>query len=45
VEAPWLHLHFAEHRNEIYRDPLRPGALSPWQDTTAPMVTRICVVT
>lgn len=41
VEARWLRLHFAEHRNEIYRDPLRPGALSPWQDTTAPLVTRI----
>lgn len=41
VEAPWLHLHFAEHRNGVYRDPLRPGALSPWRDTTAPQVTRI----
>ena len=30
VEAPWLHVHFAEHRAGVYRDPLRPGALSPW---------------
>ena len=41
VEAPWLHVHFAEHRNGVYRDPLRPGALSPWRDTTTPQVTKI----
>ena len=41
VEAPWLHLHFAEHRAGVYRDPLRPGALTPWRDTTAPRVTKI----
>lgn len=41
VEAPWLHLHFAEHRSGVYRDPLRPGALAPWRDTTKPHVTRI----
>jgi peptidase M23-like protein len=41
VEAPWLHLHFAERRIGSYRDPLRPGALSPWTDTTRPHVTRI----
>ena len=41
VAAPWLHVHFAERRAGIYRDPLRPGALTPWQDTTKPRVTRI----
>ena len=41
VEAPWLHLHFAEHRSDVYRDPLRPGALTPWRDTTKPRVTKI----
>ena len=41
VEAPWLHLHFAEHRAGVYRDPLRPGALTPWRDTTEPRVTKI----
>ena len=41
VEAPWLHLHFAEHRSGVYRDPLRPGALTPWHDTTTPHVTKI----
>lgn len=41
VEAPWLHVHLAEHRSGVYRDPLRPGALTPWNDTTRPHVTRI----
>ena len=41
VEAPWLHVHFAEHRSGVYRDPLRPGALTPWRDMTKPSVTRI----
>jgi hypothetical protein len=41
VQAPWLHVHFAEHRAGVYLDPLRPGALTPWSDTTAPQVTRI----
>ncbi len=41
VEAPWLHLHFAEHRGRDYRDPLRPGALTPWNVTTKPRVTKI----
>jgi hypothetical protein len=41
VQAPWLHVHFAEHRAGVYRDPLRPGALAPWADTTSPQVARI----
>ena len=41
VESPWLHVHFAEHRSGIYRDPLRPGALTPWRETTKPQVTKI----
>ncbi len=41
VEAPWLHVHFAEHRSGGYRDPLRPGALTPWADTTKPHVTKV----
>jgi hypothetical protein len=41
VEAPWLHVHFAEHRDGVYVDPLRPGALTPWRDRTRPRVTRI----
>jgi len=41
VEAPWLHVHFAEHRTGVYRNPLRPGALTPWRETTKPRVTKI----
>lgn len=41
IAAPWLHVHFAEHRAGIYRNPLRAGALSPWVDDTDPQVTKI----
>jgi hypothetical protein len=41
IESPWLHVHFAEHRSGVYRDPLRPGALAPWSDRTKPRVTRV----
>ena len=41
VDAPWLHVHFAERRDGSYRSPIRPGALAPWQDHTKPAVTRI----
>ena len=41
VDAPWLHVHFAERRAGTYRNPLRAGALTPWQDSTRPKVTRV----
>jgi hypothetical protein len=41
VDAPWLHVHFAERRGGEYRSPLRPGALTPWQDHTSPVVTAV----
>jgi Peptidase family M23 len=41
VDAPWLHVHFAERRSGSYRNPLRAGALTPWHDDTHPAVTRI----
>jgi hypothetical protein len=41
IEAPWLHVHLAERRAGEYRNPLRPGALTPWRDTTKPRVTGI----
>jgi hypothetical protein len=41
VEAPWLHVHFAERSGNAYRNPLRAGALTPWVDTTRPSVTAI----
>jgi hypothetical protein len=41
----WGHVHFAESINGAYRNPLRPGALSPYVDRTAPSVTSIGFVT
>ncbi len=41
VDAPWLHVHFAERREGTYRNPLRAGALTPWHDDTRPTVTRV----
>jgi hypothetical protein len=41
VDAPWLHVHFAERRGGEYRSPLRAGALTPWADHSQPVVTRI----
>lgn len=41
VDAPWLHVHFAERRGGVYRNPLRKAGLTPWHDTTRPAVTAI----
>jgi hypothetical protein len=41
IDAPWLHVHFAERRAGSYRNPLRAGALTPWTDRTKPAVSRI----
>jgi hypothetical protein len=41
VEAPWGHLHFAERYRKRYRNPLRPGALTPWTDPCSPRITAI----
>jgi len=41
VDATWLHVHFAERDGTMYRNPLRPGALTPWTDATPPQVTSV----
>lgn len=41
VLAPWAHVHFAERRRGTYVDPLRPGALTPWNDPTSPRIAAI----
>jgi hypothetical protein len=43
VAASWEHVHFAEHRNGVYVNPLRPGALGPYTDTTVPTVRAVSV--
>lgn len=44
IEAPWLHVHFAESVRGAYRNPLRPGALGPWVDPTTPRIAGITFV-
>jgi hypothetical protein len=41
IAAPWLHVHFAERRGGLYRNPLRSAGLEPWKDTSRPKVTAI----
>ena len=43
VAATWEHVHFAERRNGAYVNPLRPGAMGPYADTTAPAVRAVRV--
>jgi murein DD-endopeptidase MepM/ murein hydrolase activator NlpD len=41
VKASWAHVHFAELEDGAYVNPLRPGALEPYFDTTTPTVAWI----
>jgi murein DD-endopeptidase MepM/ murein hydrolase activator NlpD len=41
VKASWAHVHFAEMEDGSYVNPLRPGALEPYADTTTPTVAWI----
>jgi Peptidase family M23 len=34
----WGHVHFSDRRNGVYVNPLRPGALGPYADSTPPVV-------
>lgn len=43
VKGPWGHVHFAERRNGVYVNPLRPGAMGPYADTTVPTVRAVTV--
>jgi hypothetical protein len=38
IEKPWAHVHFSESRYGRYLNPLRPGAMGPYADTTVPSV-------
>ena len=35
------HVHLAESQNGVYLNPLRPGALTPYADTTVPVVSTV----
>jgi peptidase M23-like protein len=39
----WGHVHFAERRNGEYLNPLRPGGIGPYTDTTVPTVHSVWV--
>jgi Peptidase family M23 len=41
VRAGWDHVHLAESEHGTYLNPLRPGALTPYADTTVPVVSSI----
>jgi hypothetical protein len=43
VEKPWAHVHFAERHGSTYVNPLRPGGLLPYCDTTKPTVAALRV--
>jgi hypothetical protein len=38
IERPWGHVHFAEQIGAHHVNPLRPGALTPFRDTTRPTI-------
>jgi hypothetical protein len=41
IATGWGHVHFAERRGDAYWNPLRAGALRPYEDYGAPVVSRI----
>ncbi|MFN8222059.1 MAG: M23 family metallopeptidase [Gaiellales bacterium] len=43
VKAPWAHVHFADFVDGRYLNPLRPGALGPYRDTTVPTIRSLTV--
>lgn len=43
IARGWGHVHFAESVGGQYRNPLRPGAMRPFSDSAAPVVTAVGV--
>ena len=41
IAKGWGHVHLAERRGDAYWNPLRQGALTPYEDFGAPVVSRI----
>lgn len=39
----WAHVHFAESRNGVFVNPLRPGGLGPFVDRTRPTIEKVRV--
>jgi hypothetical protein len=43
IAPTWGHVHFAEYLSGTPLNPLRPGALGPYVDTTSPLITGLGV--
>ena len=43
IEEGWGHVHFSELRDDVYLNPLRPGAIGPYEDRTQPVVKSLRV--
>lgn len=43
AQPPWEHVHFSEVHDGVYVNPLRPGAIGPFSDTTRPWVKELRV--
>jgi hypothetical protein len=43
IAAGWGHVHLAERRGDAYWNPLRAGAMGPYEDYGAPVVSQIVV--
>lgn len=41
IAPSWAHVHLAERVQRRYVNPLRPGALTPWVDTSSPRIVAI----
>jgi hypothetical protein len=41
VAHGWGHIHFSERIDGAHVNPLRPGAIGPFADTTIPVVRRV----
>jgi Peptidase family M23 len=43
IAAGWGHVHFAERIDGVYVNPLRPGGIGPYSDTSAPSVAGVSI--
>jgi len=43
VERGWGHVHLAENVNGVFLNPLRPGGLAPYVDTTSPTIAALTI--
>jgi Peptidase family M23 len=44
IAKGWGHVHFAEHRGDLYLNPLRDGGIGPYSDHRAPTVTSVSIL-